>query len=217
MKIIALTGGIASGKNYIADIFKQKYNIPIIDADHIVKDILNPDTELFDQNLYNKILDKFGKQILDNNKNSNNIYYLDKKKIRELVFNNKDNKKWLENLLHPIVNQTIRKLVEIFKNNISNNNYIIIIIPILNQAYLDNNKYIDKIIVVDCDEQTQLKRAQSRDSQSEQQIKAIINNQITRKERNGLADDIIINNDQTSHQYLEQEVDELHLKYNKNT
>lgn len=180
MKVIAVTGGIASGKSTVAKIFNQKYNIPIIDTDLIAGDLLSQ------KEIINQISNKFGNTVLDKK-------MLNKKKLRELIFNNKENKKWLEDLLHPLINNELRCRINALKAE-NKYKFCLALIPLINREYLEKNDFIDKVLVVDCDEKQQLKRAMTRDNQSKEQIEKIIKNQITRAERIELADYVIENN-----------------------
>lgn len=198
MQIIAVTGGLASGKSTVANIFHKKYNIPIIDTDKLAREVINTD-------ILNIIVKKFGISIL----NSDNT--LDRKKLSKIVFNNKEDKSWLEQLLHPLINQQIKIHLNKLKSE-NKYNYILILIPLLTKDYLKQNNYINKVLVIDCDENIQIQRAMTRDKQNIDQIKKIINSQISRTERLQLADDIITNNNNKLER-LELEVDKLHQLY----
>lgn len=184
MLTIAVTGGIASGKSTVADILHTQYNIPVIDSDQIARNIVQPGSELL-----NKITNKFGTFVL-NPDNS-----LNRPKLREIIFNNKPDRIWLENLLHPVINQEIQNQINYFKSQ-NNYKYILVQIPLITKEYLENNKFIDKVLVVISSKENQLKRAQSRDKQDISNIENIINNQISDQERLEFAD-YVIKNDAT--------------------
>lgn len=195
MKIFAITGGIASGKSTVADIFNKKYNIPIIDTDHIAKDIVKPHSILL-----NKIVAKYSSYVLNPDKT------LNRKLLREIIFNNPDDKKWLEQLLHPEINKQIKNLISKLAHN--NHKYCLILIPLLTKDYLASNSYIDQVIVVQSSPENQVNRASVRDQQTREQIKNIINSQLSNQQRAKLADYIIENDSNRLH--LELEVDKLH-------
>lgn len=196
MLVIAITGGIASGKSTAANIFHNNFNIPIIDTDIIAKAIVKPGTELL-----HKISDRFGSTILNNDKS------LNRRKLRELIFNNPEDKKWLENLLHPAISQEVHNQIEKLKNN-SNHKYCLILIPLLTKQYLKSNQYINKVIVVNSSPELQLARASQRDNQSTSEIEKIISSQLSSQQRLELADYVIENNSDINN--LSQQVSSLH-------
>ncbi len=206
MKKIALTGGIASGKNTVADIFKKKYNIPVIDTDEIAKDIVRDGSVLL-----GKIVEKFGPEILNPNKS------LNRKKLRDVIFHNTEHKAWLEKLLHPVINLEMQNQIKLHehKNIISNTgvNYCLLVIPLVTKDYLKRNPFIDRVLVVDSDIEDQVARGQTRDEQSKEQIRNIIKQQISREERLALANEIIVNNGNLDK--LEKEVDGINEIYKK--
>ena len=204
MEIIALTGGIASGKNTVADIFHEKYEVPVIDTDEIAKDIVQDGSVLL-----NRIIEKFGLEILNNDKT------LNRRKLRERIFHSPEDKKWLEQLLHPVINIEMQNQIKLYKHELladnSPINYCLLLIPLVNQAYLEKNPFITRVLVVDSTEQDQINRGQMRDGQSKEQIANIIKQQISREERIKLADDVIVNDQDIAK--LEREVDRLHTLY----
>lgn len=206
-----MTGGIASGKNTVADIFHKKFGINIIDLDTIARNLVLPGSMLL-----KKITEKFGNEILDQSNN------LDRKKLRDLIFQNYDYKIWLEELLHPAIDFEVKNQIKLLEHDISkknnldnnnnnNNNYCIIVIPLLTKDYLKSHTYINHTIVVDCPEKLQIARGQKRDKQTQEQIANIIKQQISRADRLLLANDVIINTGDVRD--LEAEVDRLHDKY----
>ncbi|MCV2525401.1 MAG: dephospho-CoA kinase, partial [Candidatus Lightella neohaematopini] len=107
--IIAVTGSIGSGKTTITNLFK-KFNIPIIDADILAKELIN-----FNKNISNSIINYFGKRV----KKINNI--IDRNALKYIIFNDNNERIWLNNLLHPI----IIKRINIILHNIINS-YVIL-------------------------------------------------------------------------------------------
>ena len=189
---IALTGGIGSGKSTVAKYFAN-LKVPIIDADKISHTLLKPGTIT-----YKKIIAHFGKEILTDKKT------LDRKKISQLIFNNKKERLWLENLLHPRIYSEMTKQASLLKAP-----YCIMVIPLLFETNFSPK--MDKILVVDCPKKTQIKRVRERNNLPIKQIKTIISAQIDRKKRLKQADDIIHN---TGHIHeLKKMVKKLHNYY----
>lgn len=190
---VGLTGGIGSGKSTVADYF-AKLGVPIIDADQIVSELLSPNTEEFDA-----IVTHFGDKVLSKRGE------LKRKYLRRVIFNNPLEKKWLEKLLHPRVFAIMRKL-----SRQVNFPYCILAIPLLFECKMPRS-LIDKVLVVDASEKTQIKRIIRRDKISIELIKQMIASQIDRKSRLKCADDVIVN--EGSLKSVLQQVQKLHEKY----
>lgn len=189
---IGLTGGIGSGKSTAAKYFTQ-LNIPVVDADEIVHKLLTTNTII-----YNKIISHFG-QNYSTYKNT-----IDRKKLRQLVFSNKEERLWLEKLLQPKVRTEITKHITKFHAP-----YCIISVPLLFET-----KYpptVDRILVIDCLQKTQIMRTRKRNHYTIKQIKAIIANQASRKTRLKQADDIIYNVDNLYN--FKKQIKKLHYYY----
>lgn len=191
MIIIGLTGGIGSGKSTVAELFKQ-LGVPVIDADQIARQVVIPGTATLEQ-----IKHYFGEDVFTNNS-------LNRAALREKVLHNPEQRKLLEYLLHPLIRQEITKQVQALTDP-----YCIIEIPLLLES--KPNPLIQRILVVDCPESLQIKRASTRGDFSEQQIKNIMAIQVSREFRLQAADDIVDNN--TDLQHLSDQVKQLHQKY----
>ena len=190
--IIGLTGGIGSGKS-AAGIEFEKLGITVIDADEIAQK-----ASLKNSKAYKEIVEYFGASILDNSQN------IDRRKLRNIVFNNDEQKKKLEQILHPAIREDIS-----FAISNSKSPYTIIMVPLIYETNSKDN--YNRILVIDCDEDIQISRAVSRDRASEEDIKKIINSQATKKERLSIADDVINNN--SSIEKLSEKVLHLHKNY----
>jgi dephospho-CoA kinase len=185
--VIGLTGNIASGKSEVENIFR-KDDIPTLDADKIVKDLLMPGTQIYQQikdkykNLYPEIILK---------KSS----HLNKKLLREIIFKDPKQKKFLEDLLHPQVQQVMHKFAKDFledKHHIYENApFCVLSIPLL----FNKSKYpdINKILYIDVCENEQIKRLINRDNISEDLAKSMLAAQPDRKTRLSQCDDVIEN------------------------
>lgn len=195
---IALTGGMCSGKSTVAKIFLE-LGITVIDADEIVHELLQKDTII-----YKKIVGHFGNSILTRDKD------IDRKILREIIFNETTERKWLENLLHTLVYQTIQDRIKQITSP-----YCVTMIPLLFETIelAKQFKIFDRILVVEAPITTQIKRAIERDHVSLDQAKKIINVQFTNKIRRQQADDIIINDG--SIEDLRKKIINMHNQYLK--
>ena len=190
--IVGLTGGIGSGKTAVSDLF-QGLGITIVDADIASRVVVEKGREEL-----NKIADHFGKDILTSNGE------LDRAKLREVIFKSKEEKVWLESLLHPAIASQIQKEL-----NSSISPYTILVSPLLLET--DQKNFCSTVLVVDVPVEIQIERTSKRDNVSEEQIKSIIASQIDRDSRLELADEVILNDG--SIQNLESKVQELHKKF----
>jgi dephospho-CoA kinase len=190
---VGLTGGIGCGKSIVAEMFRER-GITVIDADQIAHDLVKPGSPVL-----TAVIEHFGKSYL------NADGRLDRQKLAQHVFAQPEQKKKLEALIHPAVRSTIRQQLEAH----SQESYVIVVIPLLFET--GYTELIDRILVVDCDEQQQVQRVQQRDSRDTEQIQNIMRQQIGRSERLSQADDILTNN--TSLAALQHQVAELHQKY----
>lgn len=172
---IGLTGGIGSGKSTATNYF-AKLKVPIIDADSIVHELLQPNTDT-----YKKIINQFGQGIL----NPNN--QIDRKKLRDLIFSHNHERTWLERLLHPRVRIEINQRLTNLQTP-----YCILSVPLLLET--KSPIKVDRILVIDCPKTIQIKRIRKRESITYKQINAIIDSQINRASRLKKANDIICNN-----------------------
>lgn len=190
--VIGLTGGIASGKSLVAAAF-SKLAIAIIDADVIARELVVPG-----QAGYFKIVEHFGDGILQADGG------IDRRALRELIFQNSSERRWLEDLLHPLIRQELTRGAAQAQSP-----YCILVIPLLT----DRQTYpiINRVLLVDAPEHLQLRRVQARDQISLMQAKAILTAQSPREARLALADDIIINDGEVGH--VQAQVLRLHERY----
>jgi dephospho-CoA kinase len=189
---IGLTGGIGSGKSTVANMF-AKLGVPVIDADVIAHDIVQPG-----QPALQTIVRIFGADVLDNDGNLNREY------MRSLAFHDSDYRQKLESILHPLIYEIIEK-----EYNKIQYDYCIIVVPLLIETGAINK--FDRILIVDVTEELQLQRASKRDLDHKGQIRKIIQIQASRNDRHKVTDDIITNNG--SIDCLQVQVDQLHQNY----
>jgi dephospho-CoA kinase len=189
---IGLTGGIASGKSTVAQRFRE-LGVPVIDADEAARTVVAPGRPGLA-----RITQKFGRQILSPNGE------LDRRVLRDRIFADTNSRRALESILHPL----IRAEMALLARN-ATGPYLIMAIPLLIEG--GSRDDLDRILVVDLDEPTQLARIMSRDGVSETQARAILAAQATRAERLAKADDILENSGTVED--LRAKVDLLHERY----
>ena len=178
---IALTGGIACGKSSVIQIFK-KNAIAIIDLDVIAREVVEPNTQALSE-----LVAHFGNGILNDDQS------LDREALRQVLFENNANQKIIEEILHPKILEKMQMDIE--KLNVP---LVVVEVPLLVEQNLSN--LFDRAIVVDCDEQNQLKRLLNRKNMDEKLAKTMISAQASRKQRLALSKklptDILENNSQ---------------------
>ncbi|HAS80409.1 MAG TPA: dephospho-CoA kinase [Fusobacteriaceae bacterium] len=172
--ILGLTGGIASGKSTVSKKLKELGSY-IIDADKISREV-SDSTEIL-----KKLEENFGLQIIDSG-------HLDRKKLRELVFEKKEKRELLNSIMHPIIEKKIVKEIEENKKE----KLIILDVPLLYETKLE---YLcDKVLVVSVDEKIQIERLKVRDKIEKKMAKKIISTQMPLTEKLKKADIHIENN-----------------------
>ena len=191
--VVGLTGGIASGKTTIANLFHQHFAIDIVDADIVAREAVEPGSEGLQQ-----IEKRYGAHILLADGT------LNRSQLRELIFADRREKQWLDTLLHPIIRQRmLHQLNDIVSP------YALLVIPLMAENNLQT--LTNRVLVVDVDQNTQIERTMLRDGISEQQAYAIVNSQATREQRLAISDDVIKND--TKNQQLLYQITKLHQKY----
>lgn len=193
--VVALSGGVASGKSTIANLFAQ-LGVPIIDADIIARQVVEVGSDALAQ-----IVKHFSTEILLPNGE------LDRSQLREIIFNNDHERLWLNNLLHPIIHKITEQ--QIAKQTAP---YVIWVVPLL----IENNLHqlADRVLMVDIPETLQMERLINRDKISESLAKRMILTQVPLAERLSYADDIIVNNGNLAS--LSEQVNKLHQQYLNN-
>jgi dephospho-CoA kinase len=191
---IGLTGGIASGKSTVCDLFSQ-LSVEIIDADTISHYLTKSDGLAFQE-----ILDHFGDRILGSDGE------LDRQQLRSIIFNDVAEKQALENIIHPKVLDKINK-------NISDSTapYLIIAVPLMIETGM--NQLMDRVLLIDCSIETQVRRLIERDKCTKQQAQSIIANQASLESKRAICDDVIVNEEGTSLDHLKTEVIRLNSFY----
>ena len=187
---IGITGGIASGKTLIGNFLFQAKRWPILDADLFAHEALKPKSEIS-----KKVLLRYGDKIIK--ESTKNYQIINRKKLAQIIFQSKAEKKWLEELIHPFVNKRIEENLEKFKSN----PVIILIIPLLfEQNY---TKICSEILYIDCSKIKQIERLQARDKLSFELANQRINAQWDNSFKKQFAD-FIINNSNDDESWKEQ-------------
>ncbi len=189
---IGLTGGIGSGKTTVCNFFHD-LGIDIIDADIAAREVVRPD-----QPAWKDIVEHFGLDILDKN------HEIDRRKLRQLVFNQTDRLRQLEKITHPRIISTMREHAKHSKSP-----YCILCFPLLFEKKLEDE--VDRILVIDLPEDIQKHRVSQRDQVSHKHVEAIMDQQLIREERLKRADDVITNTGSITD--LKTQVKKLHEKY----
>jgi dephospho-CoA kinase len=190
--IVGLTGGIGSGKSEVSRRFEQ-LGITVVDADIVSREVV-----CIGSAALTAIATHFGKDILNADGS------LNRAQLRSRIFENLEEKRWLENLLHPIVRKEIlNQLTQ------SQTPYSILSSPLLFET--KQNELVSRVLVIDATEDLQLKRASARDTNNTDQIQKIMATQISRVERCKKADDIIENHGDLNE--LDSAVKKLHTFY----
>lgn len=189
---IGLTGGIGSGKSTVCGLF-QKLGVPVIDTDLIARELVEPGSAALQ-----KIVALFGQQLLHADGS------LDRARLRQRVFSDKEQLMQLEQLLHPLIREEMEQRIRTLRSP-----YVLLAIPLLLEKEWQHS--LDRVLVVDCSESLQRERVAKRDGSSAETIEHIIARQIPRSQRLAAADDIINNNGTIAS--LQQQVESLHQRY----
>ena len=190
MLVLGLTGNIGCGKSSVSTIFMEN-NIKVVDADIVARQIFD------DKNLLNEVFSTFGKSI------RNQDGSLNRRALGNIVFNDDEKLILLNNLTHPKIKQKILSKVEEYKNQGEK-------IVVIDAALLiedDYIPYIDKLILVTCKKDIQIKRIIARDNCTKEEAISRINSQMSQEERVKFADYIIDNSN--SFEELQKKVLEL--------
>ena len=179
---IGLTGGIACGKSTISKYIKEHKKIPIFDADNISRELINPNTIG-----YKKILNYFGKHIIDEKTSEKKI---NRQLLKKIIFENEQHREWIGKLLHPLIKE---KMIEKC-NQHKEDKIILLVIPLLFEAKFED--ICTEIWLVDCPKNVQTERLIKRDKISKKEADKIINIQMTFEEKRKLSDIILKNADE---------------------
>jgi len=191
--IIGLSGGIASGKTTVANLFNEHFNIDIVDADIVAREVVAVGSDGLKQ-----ITDHFGEAILLEDG------ALNRSKLRELIFSDPTEKQWINDLLHPM----IRNKIDSDLSKVTSP-YGLLVAPLLVENQMQS--MADRVLIVDVPTEVQIERTMSRDNVSREQVASILKSQASREQRLAVADDVIKNH--TKNQELLPQITDLHQKY----
>lgn len=171
---IGLTGGVASGKSVVTDLFAE-LGVPVIDTDVLAREVVAPG-----QPALEAVRLRFGDDVLSDDGT------LDRAALRRIIFADARAREDLEAILHPAIGDEVRR-----RASAAGGPYQLIVVPLLVGSPLID--FVDRVLVVDCPVETQLARLVARDAESVEQAKRMIAAQATRGQRLEIADDVIAN------------------------
>ena len=189
---VALTGGIASGKSTVADLFAA-LGVPVIDTDVIAREVVEPGEPALAQ-----VAAAFGPEVLGPDGR------LDRRRLRDMVFADPTARRRLEAILHP----AIRARMEA-QSRAAGGPYQLLVIPLLAEG--GRRDHVDRVLLVDVPESAQVERLMRRDGSSREQARAALAAQASRAVRQAIADDVIENTGGVED--LRARVAELHGEY----
>lgn len=196
MKVIGLTGGIASGKSTVSAYLKELGAV-IVDGDVIAREVIG------DINIFIKIIKEFGSKIVDSNGK------LDRKALGTIVFGNNEALKKLNAIVHPEIEAQIKFIVQLYRDK-NFKGVLVLDIPLLIEIKLFERVEMDELWIVSVSRETQLKRLMDRNDLTEEEANARITSQLSLEEKSKLADIIIDNS--TDIEHLNSQIDLNYLR-----
>jgi dephospho-CoA kinase len=194
MAIVGLTGGIGSGKSTVARLFGE-LGVHWVDADDVAREVVEPGRPALA-----RIAEHFGEGILTSEG------ALDRARLRGIVFQEQEERLWLESLLHPVIREELIRQLNPENYQLP---YGLLVSPLLLET--DQHELVDRIVVIDVPVDVQIERAMARDTNSREQVERIIAAQMPRQQRVERADAIIDNNRPMDE--VERQVRELHERF----
>lgn len=176
MAVIGLTGGIGSGKSTVARLFGD-LGVHWVDADDVAREVVEPGTPALA-----RIAEHFGEGILTPEG------ALNRAQLRGIVFQEPEERVWLEELLHPIIREELIRQLNPENYQLP---YVLLVSPLLLET--DQHELVDRIVVIDVPRDVQVERTMARDTNSREQVERIIAAQMSREDRLARADEVIDN------------------------
>lgn len=195
-KLVAVTGGIGSGKTEVCKCFAA-LGVPVVDLDQIAHEMSAPGSAAMQS-----VRAAFGDGMFEADGR------LNRARLRELVFAESDALEQLNQIMHPAIRAEAMRQIELYPDHA----YVVLAIPLLVESR-DDWHMVDHVLVIDCDEHAQLARVVQRSQLSEPMAQAMITAQSSREERLAIADSVITN-DQTLDK-LQEKVLEFHKNFSK--
>lgn len=190
--IVGLTGGIGSGKTAVASCFVE-LGVHTVDADDAARWVVEPGEPALVA-----IAQHFGPSVIQPDGQ------LDRAALRAIIFQQPEQRQWLEQLLHPIIRQRI-----VDNLATATSPYAILVSPLLIET--QQTQLCQRVLVIDVPEALQISRTMQRDGVSEAQVRAILQAQLSRLQRLEQADDVLVNDQDLTH--IRQQVQQLHQQY----
>ncbi len=190
--VVALTGGIASGKTAVSDRF-EALGVPVVDTDRIAREVVEPGSFGL-----KRLVQAFGEAILDDGCS------LNRRALRRIVFDDEQKRRKLESILHPLIADRARDALSRVTAL-----YAVLVVPLLVES--GRFDWVDRVLLVDVSVETQLARLMQRDDIDRPMAEAMIQSQASREQRQAIADDIILNEESLAE--LDRQVHVLHEKY----
>ena len=190
--ILGITGGIGSGKSAATQWFESQ-GIVVVDADIVAREVVE-----LGQPALKEIQLSFGDWVILEDGN------LNRRALREHIFQFPEARETLEKITHPAIRQSIIQQLQQAESP-----YVILVSPLLFET--NQHELVHHTLLIDANEQTQLQRASQRDGQNEEQIRKIISVQMPRTQKQLLANDIVMNDGLLAH--LHKQLQPLHLNY----
>ena len=194
MLTVGLTGGIASGKTTVSNLF-AKFGVPIVDTDLISRGLLDPG-----ECGHKMVVEHFDGAVLQRDQS------IDRRKLRHLIFDDETEKHWLESTLHPMIFRQTKHQIEQYRDA----DYVLVVIPLLFETQFQS--LVNRILVIDCNSENQLERLIARDNIELKLAQQMLAQQWSNEDRLNRADDVIYNNNNQDTS-LDQQVAKLHRKY----
>ena len=192
MFVVGVTGGIGCGKTAVTDYLAKK-GIVIADADQAARVVVMPGKPALSH-----IAEHFGEHLIQDDG------HLDRRGLRDIIFNNESERTWLETLLHPLIFEQLDTEL-----NQADSPYVVLVSPLLVET--SQHQLANRVLVIDVAEETQITRAMARDNISREQAEAILRTQSDRQNRLDKADDIVDNS--STLEQLYKQLDTLHESY----
>jgi dephospho-CoA kinase len=192
MLVVGLTGGIGSGKTAVSDRFAER-GVTVVDADQASRAVVEPGRDALA-----RIAEHFGDDVIAADGT------LDRARLRSRVFEDADERRWLEALLHPLIGAEIEAQLAA-----ADSAYAMLVSPLLIES--GQVRFVDRILVVDVPEDVQIERTCARDDNDEAQVRAIMAAQASREDRLARADDVVDNDGPI--RALDEQVERLHRRY----